>query len=267
MAKKSTKKKTTKKKASSKKKASKRSSSKSTKKKTTKKKSTRKKRSKKKPTAVNLPRVIEDEQPPPDDVELQVWESYRRLRSRVLVARELDISERQVRNVLEADSSRVRRMLDDYAEYMVAEREAAERLGLDMLYRSMGVYDRWLRRIEIAEAEALEKGQKDGVAMVESPDGGLMTVMQAVEYITTSRAFMQLVEGITKLRRDIDKYRDPQVGKAAVEEDAKRDDAMDNFSDMDPAQLAEILEQGGAPLPGVLGRLRKHVQNTARPTS
>jgi len=235
------------------------------KKKASKKKASKKRSSKKKPPpAVNLPAVAEDEEPAPPDSELQVWESYRRLRSRMKVADELGISERQVRNVLEADASRVRRILDGYAELIASDRELIERRGLDIIYRLLAIFDRYLVRIELAEADMMAKNQADGVVLIEGPNGQLMTVMQATEYMLGMRGFGQLVDGLMKLRKDINDYRAPQAG--GPKDAAPAGDELDNFGDMDPAQLAEILEAGGAPLPGVLGRLRKYVKSTTRQT-
>ena len=211
---------------------------------------------------MNQPKVADDELPVPTDTEIQVWESYYRLRSRRRVATELKISERQVRNVLDSDGRRLRALIEDYREMIVADKEEIERAGMNLLFRLMTRYDAMLCEIERAASEALESGHATGVTKITNADGVPLTVPQAVEFIVCSRGFTQLVDMISKMRKDIDQHRDHQTGTDHVPT-KEGEDVSDDFGAMDPAQLAEILEQGGAQLPGVLGRLRKHVVNTA----
>jgi hypothetical protein len=111
-------------------------------------------------------------------------------------------------------------------------------------------------RAEAADA-ALAKGEAWGPL-----HGVPMTVMNAIEFLVCSRSFAQLVDMITKLRKDINDYRGGQQTSAHADDAAKTSGQGDKFEDMDPMQLAEILEQGGAKLPGILSRLRKQVENT-----
>ena len=145
---------------------------------------------------------------------------------------------------------------------IVSDKEDLERVGMNLLLRLMTRYDAMLCEIERAASEAIENDHAVGVTKITNADGVPLTVPQAVEFIVCSRGFSQLVDMIAKMRKDIDTHRDKQTGTSSDGKD-KDEPSSDEFSEMNPAQLAEILEQGGANLPGVLGRLRKHVMNTA----
>jgi hypothetical protein len=232
---------------------------KSTKKKATKKKTTRKKATKKRPKRAR-PRIKDDELPAPLDVDVQVWESYSRLRSRAKVAQELGLSEYMVRKVLDKDPGRLYRVLDSYAEVIASEREEIERRGLGLVYGLMDVYEGYI--VSIKTAANKNNAGMNGVTDIHDKDGVPMTVMNAIEFLVCSRSFAQLVDMITKLRKDINDYRGGQQTSAHADDAAKTSGQGDKFEDMDPMQLAEILEQGGAKLPGILSRLRKQVENT-----
>lgn len=258
---------TNKKKTTKKKPAKKKAKKKASKKKPAPKKKATKKKARKKPQHINRPRTAQDDLPAPLDIEIQIWEAYSRLRSRDRVAAELKVSVHRVRTVLDSDGKRLRNMIDEYRELIVAEKEDIERAGMNLLIRLMARYDAMLIDIERAAAEAVTKKQVVGITNILNPEGIPLTVPQAVEFVVCSRGFSQLVDMISKLRKDISDYRAPQVSTATTGDAPDSEDQGDDFAEMDPAQLAEILEQGGAQLPGILGRLRKHVTNTAQPTS
>ncbi len=253
--KRSTKKKTTKKKAA-KKKAKKPSSA------PAKKKASKKKAAKKPAPRRNLPAVKADQAPPPADIEIQVWAAYRRLRSRAKVAAELELTEHRVRTILDSDGGRLRAMIDSYREFIVADKEELERGAMNLLHRLMQRYDAMLLEIEraAAEAAAAELPTATAITTIKNADGVPLPVPDAIELLVCSRGFSQLVAMVSSLQKDISVYRDRQAGEAPAD-----GDGPENFGDMHPAELADMLDEAGFTMPGVLQRLRVVNEKPAGP--
>lgn len=199
-------------------------------------------------------RSLSKQAPHPDRLETQmaVWEAYARLRSQRRVARELGISVWIVQAVLESDRKRVKAVVAEHIEQLVAGWE-------DRHHRAQGVMDDLIGLCEAMVAEIKQAAQEGRATRILDREGYPMPVLDAMQFMVMSRLLDQMSKLGAQAHQISSSYRQGAAASDAEDQDGSGSGAQ-RFELMDDAQIAAAIRRGGFKLPPILERKVKRIE-------
>lgn len=232
---------------------------KSTKKKTAKKaagkkKTTKKPTRKKKAPAPAVPAVVQHT-PSNPDTQLEVWQSYTRLRSYRAVHDETGIPRDTVRAVLNQDLGRIRMIAREFLEEYTAHLEEAGQRSMSLIQQAMELCSHFMAEVQAAAAEGR-------MTVIRDQNGQPMPVLDVVEFLQNCKILdqaMKVAEKTWQMSREFRLERQPQDGEGGDSASLSI-----NFTKMSDYEIAVMLRAGGRPLPPALERCVQIVESQTK---